>query len=217
MLGPVIHAEVGDTVEVVLRNRTPIIVTRKGMARPDGTPRDVDRELVANFMVVDENQSPYLRRNLRDLSRRGRGIDVEDEGFVESNLLHAINGFVYGNGPGFDAPAGARVRWYLMGMGTEVDLHTFDIRAEQDPEGRGVALVRHPDGARVDDASSGDRPVELTVRVPADDHRRCDALEHRAQPLGAREDRDHSLSLRGEPWQKQTGPSPRTSSVTVGR
>lgn len=207
MLGPVIHAEVGDRVEVVLRNRTrrpvslhphglrydkanegapyadgsrgrrdtgddrvapgatrtyrwavperagpaehegsstmwmymshsdevadqyagligPTIVTRKGMARPDGTPKDVDRELVANFMVLDENQSPYRGRNLRGLPGRGRGIDVEDEGFAESNLLHAINGYVYGNGPGFDAPRGARVRWYLMGMGTEVDLHT---------------------------------------------------------------------------------------------
>jgi FtsP/CotA-like multicopper oxidase with cupredoxin domain len=206
MLGPVIHAEVGDTVEVVLRNRTrrpvslhphglrydkgsegapyddgtsgkdkgddavapgatrtyrwdvpdragpaehegsstmwmymshtrevadqyaglmgPIIVTRKGMARPDGTPKDVDRELVANFMVVDENQSPHLRRNLRGLPRKGRGVDVEDEGFVESNLLHAINGYVYGNGPGFAAGRDERVRWYLMGMGTEVDLHT---------------------------------------------------------------------------------------------
>jgi hephaestin len=61
---------------------------------------------------------------MRRLARRGRGIDAEDEGFVESNLLHAINGYVYANGPGFDAPAGGRTRWYLMGMGTEVDLHT---------------------------------------------------------------------------------------------
>jgi FtsP/CotA-like multicopper oxidase with cupredoxin domain len=206
MLGPVIHAEVGDVVEVVLRNDTrrpvslhahglrydkasegapytdgttgnakrddavkpgrtrtyrwevperagpaehdgsstmwmymshvdevadqyaglmgPIVVTRRGAARPDGTPSDVDRELVANFMVVDENSSPYLRRNVRGLPRRGRRVDLEDEQFVESNLMHAINGYVYGNGPGFEAREGERVRWYLMGMGTEVDLHT---------------------------------------------------------------------------------------------
>lgn len=206
MLGPVIHAEVGDVVEVVLRNDTrrpaslhphglrydkasegapyadgtsgaakgddevrpgatrtyrwevperagpaehegsstmwmymshtaevadqyaglmgPIIVTKRGMARPDGTPSDVDRELVANFMVVDENASPYLGRNVRGLPGRGRRVDREDDEFVESNLMHAINGFVYGNGPGFTATSGERVRWYLMGMGTEVDLHT---------------------------------------------------------------------------------------------
>jgi FtsP/CotA-like multicopper oxidase with cupredoxin domain len=207
MLGPVIHAEVGDVVEVVLRNDTrrpvslhahglrydkssegapysdgtsgdaakgddrvkpgatrtyrwevaeragpaehegsstmwmymshvdevadqyaglmgPIIVTKRGMARPDGTPNDIDRELVANFMVVDENGSPYLGRNVRGLPRRGHRVDLEDEEFVESNLMHAINGYVFGNGAGFQAGEGERVRWYLMGMGTEVDLHT---------------------------------------------------------------------------------------------
>jgi hephaestin len=206
MLGPALHAEVGDTVRVVFRNRTrrplsihphgmrydkanegapfadgtsgdaraddsvapgrthtyewtvpersgpgphdpssimwmymahtdevadqyaglmgPIIVTRRGMARADGTPLDVDRELVANFMVVDENQSPYLAENLRRIPRGTRPGDLEDEGFVESNLMHAINGYVFGNGPGFDVTKGQRVRWYVMGMGTEVDLHS---------------------------------------------------------------------------------------------
>jgi manganese oxidase len=38
--------------------------------------------------------------------------------------MHTINGYVYGNGPGFEATLGERVRWYLMGLGTEVDLHT---------------------------------------------------------------------------------------------
>jgi hephaestin len=102
----------------------PIVVTRRGMARPDGTPEDVDRELVANFMVLDENGSPHLDRNVRELPGRGRRVDADDEEFVESNLMHAINGYVYGNGPGFQAAEGERVRWYLMGMGTEVDLHT---------------------------------------------------------------------------------------------
>jgi FtsP/CotA-like multicopper oxidase with cupredoxin domain len=36
-----------------------IVVTRAGMARPDGTPKDVDHEFVALFMMFDENQSPY--------------------------------------------------------------------------------------------------------------------------------------------------------------
>lgn len=94
------------------------------MARSDGTPRDVDRELVALYMVVDENQSPYLERNLRRIPRGTRPRDLADEAFTESNLMHSINGYVYGNGPGFDVTAGERVRWYLMGMGTEVDLHT---------------------------------------------------------------------------------------------
>ena len=38
--------------------------------------------------------------------------------------MHSINGYSYGNLPGLTMKAGQRVRWYLIGMGTEVDLHT---------------------------------------------------------------------------------------------
>ena len=38
--------------------------------------------------------------------------------------MHSINGYVYGNLPGLTMRKGEHVRWYLMGMGTEVDLHT---------------------------------------------------------------------------------------------
>jgi len=90
----------------------PIIITGRGQARSDGTPVDVDREFVVNFFVVDENQSPYTKPR------------PHDEGYVESNLMHAINGYVYGNLPGLTMKRGERVRWYIMAMGSEVDLHT---------------------------------------------------------------------------------------------
>ena len=40
--------------------------------------------------------------------------------------MHSINGYVFGNMPlsAMTMKAGEHVRWYLMGMGTEVDLHT---------------------------------------------------------------------------------------------
>jgi hypothetical protein len=38
--------------------------------------------------------------------------------------MHGINGYVFGNLPGLDMTADRRVRWYLMGIGSEVDLHT---------------------------------------------------------------------------------------------
>jgi hephaestin len=104
----------------------PMIVTKRGMANPDGSPKDVDRQFVALFMVADENQSPYLTRNIRrfagDPQRTLRLRD--DDAFHESNLMHSINGYVYGNGPLMRMRAGERVRWYVMSMGSEVDLHT---------------------------------------------------------------------------------------------
>lgn len=114
-------AEVADTYSGLMGT---IVVTRAGEARPDGTPKDVDREFVSTYWVVDENQSRYLARNVRRYARRPSSVDVDDDGFVESNLMHSINGYVYGNGPGYRMRKGERVRWYVMGMGSEVDLHT---------------------------------------------------------------------------------------------
>jgi FtsP/CotA-like multicopper oxidase with cupredoxin domain len=115
--------EVGDDYAGLVG---PLIITRADQARPDGTPSDVDRELVAQFQVNDENQSPYLDRNLKTFTGAPGSVDPGDDDFVESNLMHNINGYLYGNQPlaPMTVHLGQRVRWYLMAMGTEVDLHT---------------------------------------------------------------------------------------------
>jgi manganese oxidase len=99
-------------------------ITRRGMARADGGPIDVDREVFTNFMVADENQSPYIDQNIALFTGDPGSVDKDDEDFQESNLMHSINGYVYGNMPLITMRQGERVRWYTMGMGTEVDLHT---------------------------------------------------------------------------------------------
>lgn len=101
----------------------PMEVTRAGMARADGSPNDVDREVFALFSVLNENESPYLRTNVRRFARRPYP-PLDDGDFNESNLMHSINGYVFGNGPMITVRKGERVRWYVMSMGTEVDLHT---------------------------------------------------------------------------------------------
>jgi hephaestin len=110
--------EAGDTNAGLIG---PMIVTRCGQARPDGSPIDVDRQLIVNFSVIDENSSLWIDENLATLAEPPA---PDDEGFVESNLMHSINGYVFGNLPGLTMKKGDRVRWYVMAMGTEVDLHT---------------------------------------------------------------------------------------------
>jgi hephaestin len=117
--------EVGDTYSGLMG---PVIVTAKGQAKPDGSPLGVDREIVSVFQVSDENQSLDMPANMAKLSAPP---DPADDEFVESNLMHNINGYVYGNQPlgsaagqGMTVKLGQHVRWYLMSMGTEVDLHT---------------------------------------------------------------------------------------------
>jgi len=101
-----------------------IIITAAGMARPDGSPADVDKEVVTFFTVYDENQSWYLDENIDGYAGGAGAVEPDDDGFVESNLMHAMNGFVFGNMPMPTMTVGDRVRWYLFALGTEVDLHT---------------------------------------------------------------------------------------------
>jgi FtsP/CotA-like multicopper oxidase with cupredoxin domain len=102
----------------------PIVVTKRGMAKADGSPIDVDRELFTMFTVFDENSSPYLDSNIQEFAGNPSTVNPDDPDFQESNLMHSINGYVYGNLPGLTMKAGQRVRWYVIAQGTEVDLHT---------------------------------------------------------------------------------------------
>ncbi len=55
---------------------------RKGYAKQDGAPRDVDRTL---FTILDEKASLHLGINLWVCSG---SCSLEDEDFQESNLMH---------------------------------------------------------------------------------------------------------------------------------
>jgi len=104
----------------------PMVITGRGKAdRATATPLDVDREIFSYYTVENENKSPYLDKNLKELAGAPHSIPPSDEdAFEESNLMHSINGYVYGNGPVPTMRRGQRVRWYILSLGTEVDLHT---------------------------------------------------------------------------------------------
>ncbi|MCH2374415.1 MAG: multicopper oxidase domain-containing protein [Planctomycetes bacterium] len=97
------HSHVNSVPDVYRGLIGTMIVTRADAAREDARPEDVDRELITLFMVFNEN-----------------GEDEDEEG----HLMHAINGTIFGNLPGLTMTQGERVRWYLVGLGTEVDIHT---------------------------------------------------------------------------------------------
>jgi len=90
-----------------------IIVTKKGLGRSmdDPRPRDVEQEFTTLFMVFDEEEGE------------------------EGGLMHSINGYIFGNLQGLTVNRGERVRWHLIGIGTEVDLHTVHWHGETVMEG----------------------------------------------------------------------------------
>lgn len=129
--------EVGDTYAGLAG---PIIITRHGEANPDGTPKGVDSEFVTMFAIFNENKSPYLNYNIQTFAKNSSSVKIDDADFQESNMRHAINGYMYGNLPGLVMKANTHVRWYVVGMGTETDLHT--------PHWHGQTLIM--DGMRTD-------------------------------------------------------------------
>jgi manganese oxidase len=117
------HSHTDEIADTYAGLMGPMEITRRGIARSDGSPKDVDGEVFALFTVMNENASPFLEQNLRRFAQPPYP-NPEDEEFEESNLMHSINGYVFGNGPMITVRKGERVRWYVMSMGTEVDLHT---------------------------------------------------------------------------------------------
>lgn len=116
-----------------------IIVTRKGMARPDGTPKDVDREFVELFVAFNESQSWFLDDNLKRFARDPSHVNLLEltqydpdhhfdlfvgEGFGAQNFRFTINGYQYSNGPMMRMKKGQRVRWYLLNLGEALNFHT---------------------------------------------------------------------------------------------
>jgi len=111
------HSHVEPTAEADAGLMGPIIVTAKGNANPDGTPKDVDQEVVMMFMIFDELMGVDAR-GFRPMTYFNR------PGTDNTGLFYSINGYVFGNLPGILIKKGAKVRWYLLGMGSEKDIHT---------------------------------------------------------------------------------------------
>lgn len=124
------HSHVSGDEETNLGLIGPIIVTDPARARPDGTPRDVDREMAALFMIFDESNSFGSAVEEPDEMPAGapqgpvQRTWAETQQLVEESQRHTINGLTFGNLPGLEMNQGERVRWYLFGLGSETDLHS---------------------------------------------------------------------------------------------
>jgi len=136
------HSHVDEQKDVDSGLVGAIIVTARGMAKADGTPKDVDREFVALFNIFDENQSWYLEQNIRAYTYDPKGTEkaavkgetipvgtngvfsLNGTGFGDSNLKYTINGYIYGNMPKMVMKRGERVRWYLIAIGFGFNFHS---------------------------------------------------------------------------------------------
>jgi FtsP/CotA-like multicopper oxidase with cupredoxin domain len=119
------HSHVDEGKDINAGLIGPIIITRRGMARSDGSPRDVDREFIAEFGLFDEPRSWYWSTNVVRIYGDSSKYDGADMSMHQWHHFYTINGFLEGNGPMLTMRAGERVRWYVFANPNEED--SWDI------------------------------------------------------------------------------------------
>ncbi|NXD53400.1 HPHL1 protein, partial [Corvus moneduloides] len=112
--------------------------------------KGIDREFYLLFSIFDENDSWYLNKNIEAFTGDPSKVDENDADFMESNKMHAVNGYLYGNLPGLTMCKNDRVSWHLIGLGSHYDMHgvhfqgnTIDLRGTTRD---GLALFPHLSG-----------------------------------------------------------------------
>lgn len=117
------HSHADEVNDVNTGPIGPIVITAKGMAKPDGSPKDVDREIFATFAEFDESSSRYFPLNVRDPRINPRHVKPVGP-FLFDDELWTINGLSYGNMPVPSMRVGQKVRWYVMSTMSDFDFHT---------------------------------------------------------------------------------------------
>ncbi len=116
-----------------------IVVTRRGMALPNGHPKGIDDEFTTMYIAINENESWYIDDNIREHTTDPKGIKRDEvgtatstglvgtiatSGFAATNVKWSINGYIYGNMPMMVMRKGDHVRWYVATLGDFNNTHT---------------------------------------------------------------------------------------------
>ena len=159
-----------------------IIVTRRGMARADGSPMDVDREFVTLFASFEENDTHFVPENLKRYTGDTAVIGPKGPRRFHQTQYHTINGLMFGNIP-LDAMTmreGERVRWYVFTSTGFDDFHT--------PHWHGNTMLVH--GERRDVLDMGGPLLMTTADMTADNPGiwllHCHFGEHMVEGMSAR-------------------------------
>ncbi|XP_041362171.1 hephaestin-like protein [Gigantopelta aegis] len=137
----------------------PILICKRGQDKKLNKHRFTasDREFFIFFLTNDENESWYIDENIQQFALDPSSVDKNDEGFIVSNEMPALNGFTWANMPGLNMFTGDHVTWYTFGLGTFDDLHvinmfgqimTYDgnhVESKTIRPGAGLTLTSRPD------------------------------------------------------------------------
>ena len=123
------HSHVDEVRDINSGLLGAMIITARGMARPDGTPRDVDRELVVAFAQVKENFNWLRDGNLPPRDSLGHLGPIPNPSETDAGypwyVKFTVNGYIHGSMPleALTLRRGQRVRWYVMSSTNDFDVH----------------------------------------------------------------------------------------------
>ena len=123
------HSHVDEVRDINTGLLGVMIITARDRARADGSPNDVDRELVAAFAQVHEEDSWLAKDNLpvADLAKlKPTPNPSEVQAGYPWFVKFTINGYIHGGLPlaAYTVKRGERVRWYLMTSTNDFDVHS---------------------------------------------------------------------------------------------
>ncbi|XP_019483170.1 PREDICTED: coagulation factor VIII isoform X2 [Hipposideros armiger] len=103
----------------------PLLICRTNTLNPAHGRQMTVQEFALFFTIFDETKSWYFTENVERNCRAPCNIQMEDPAFKESYRFHAINGYVMDTLPGLVMAQDQRIRWYLLSMGSNENIHSI--------------------------------------------------------------------------------------------
>ncbi|XP_045184325.2 ferroxidase HEPHL1-like [Mercenaria mercenaria] len=105
----------------------PFVVCKPGTLDTFGRRTDnIKKEFATGYIIFDESKSNYRNLNFGLITPNS----LKNPDFIESNLYHSINGYIYGNLKGLIFSEGEHSAWYVFGLGSVQDIHTVHYHGQ---------------------------------------------------------------------------------------
>ncbi|XP_069922425.1 coagulation factor VIII isoform X1 [Oryctolagus cuniculus] len=103
----------------------PLLICHTNTLNPAHGRQVTVQEFALFFTIFDETKSWYFTENMERNCRAPCNIQTEDPTFKENYRFHAINGYVMDTLPGLVMAQDQRIRWYLLSMGSNENIHSI--------------------------------------------------------------------------------------------
>ncbi|XP_056665858.1 coagulation factor VIII isoform X2 [Monodelphis domestica] len=108
----------------------PILICHPNKLNPSYGRQLTVQEFTLFFTIFDETKSWYFDENMERNCKPPCKVQVDDPGFQRNNRFHAINGYMKDTLPGLVMAQHQRVRWYLLSMGSNENIHSIHFSGQ---------------------------------------------------------------------------------------